>query len=154
MANRLSALSLLIAIIAFGCGKKHDDNHHHDEHSSAKKEWKEMDAFHMIMAEAFHPYKDSANLQPARDNAQALVSSAKEWKASEVPAGVDKDGIENKLNKLVAASEEFSKQVDGGADDTIAAKLTELHDIFHELQNDFYAGASEGHDHEHEHDHQ
>jgi hypothetical protein len=154
MANRLSALSLFIALIALGCGKKHDE--HHGENSSAKKEWKEMDAFHMVMAEAFHPYKDSANLQPAKENARALVSSAREWKASELPAGVDKAGIDGKLDKLVEASEEFSKQVDSGTDETIADKLTELHDIFHEIQNEFYAGASSGHEHgnDHEHEHE
>jgi len=40
---------------------------------SDPNEWPEMDSFHMIMAEAFHPYKDSANLEPVKRLAEEMA---------------------------------------------------------------------------------
>ncbi len=45
-------------------------------------EWIAMDDFHLIMAESFHPFKDSANVDPARKNALILASAAAQWLAS------------------------------------------------------------------------
>jgi hypothetical protein len=42
-------------------------------------EWKEMDSFHMIMAEAFHPYKDSSNLAPVKKLAEEMAAEAEKW---------------------------------------------------------------------------
>jgi hypothetical protein len=138
---------------AFACGKKSDehDHAHGDDHESAK-EWKEMDDFHMVMAEAFHPYKDSSDLKPAKEKAGELASAAAEWKNSDFPEAVQGEKIGEKLDKLSVLSQEFSASVATASDEAVAAKLTALHDLFHEIQNDFYGGAGEGHHHDgHEH---
>ncbi len=151
----LKNLSLLamICILITACGgkKENDDDHSHD---SAAKEWKEMDDFHMVMAESFHPYKDSSNLEPAKVNAQDLAKSAKEWRDSSAPEGVDADKMKSSLDELVRLSDEFAAKAGSAADDEIASSLTTLHDLFHDLQNDFYGGAGgHHHDHDHHHDH-
>jgi hypothetical protein len=140
----LLLLAFVVIACAVSCGKKDRK----DEHSSvAPKEWKEMDAFHMVMAEAFHPYKDSADLAPAKQIASEMASAAKEWKSSDKPEGIDADKFDEKLERLTTLSDEFANLVKSESDEVIAGKLTGLHDLFHELQNDFYGGA-DGHHHE------
>ncbi len=46
-------------LILFSCGGKHEEE-------SDDVEWKEMDDFHMIMADVYHPLKDSNNLAPIK----------------------------------------------------------------------------------------
>ena len=60
MKITLSAVVLLLLVIA--CSEKK---------SSSPDEWPGMDTFHMIMAESYHPLKDSANLAPAKANAKS-----------------------------------------------------------------------------------
>ena len=55
----LPAILVLITMLIFSCASKKDDSHGHDHHDvEGENVWKEMDDFHMIMAESFHPYKD------------------------------------------------------------------------------------------------
>ena len=35
-----------------------------------------MESFHMVMAEAYHPYKDSANLEPVKSLAENLAKES------------------------------------------------------------------------------
>jgi hypothetical protein len=150
MLNKIPALLIIsIAALALACGGKKES-----EQSSEAKEWKEMDNFHMVMAEAFHPYKDSADLKPAKEVASELASAAKDWKNSKVPDGVDADKMTARLEQLVNGTEEFAQQAATESDEALGEKLTGLHDLFHEMQNDYYEGASGGHHHGDEHDHE
>lgn len=157
----LTLTTALIAVIALswmGCSKKAEE-HEHDEAASdtlaseeemkaaAAADWKEMDAFHTIMAEAFHPFKDSANLAPAKMHAEELATSAAAWQAAPLPAKVDNEEVKTKLESLKAGTAAFVETVKGGNDEAIGKSLTQLHDQFHELQEAWYAG----HDHEHHH---
>ena len=153
MLTSITAFGFLLLIVALtaGCDKK-QEHHGDDHHADGGKDWKEMDHFHTVMADAFHPYKDSSDLQPAKGKAQELVTAAKAWRNSEAPEGIDKDKLESRLDKLVSLSEELQSEVAGGKDETIASKLTELHDLFHELQNEFYGAGSEGHGDHHHHE--
>ena len=148
MNFRTLILFVIAPLFLVACGSK--DHGHDHSHGADGKEWKEMDSFHMVMAEAFHPYKDSANLVPAKQNASDLATSAKEWRDSEIPDGVDAAKVKPKLDELVRLSDEFGKQVSSSTDDQIASSLTILHDLFHDLQNEFYAASAE---HEHGDDH-
>jgi hypothetical protein len=112
-----------------------------------KDEWKEMDDFHMVMAEAFHPYKDSANLEPAKANAQQLAAAAKKWKDAPLPEKVSGDEVKAKLTKLEAEATQFSQTVQTASDTTIAKSLISLHDLFHELQEEWYDAKEESHEH-------
>jgi hypothetical protein len=144
----MSLLAFVALTCAVSCGKKD----HKDEHASTSpREWKEMDDFHMVMAEAFHPYKDSAYLEPAKQIAGEMASVAKEWKSSDKPEGIEADKFDEKLERLATLTDEFSSLVKSESDEVLGQKLTGLHDLFHELQNDFYAGAEGHHDGEHHH---
>jgi hypothetical protein len=139
----LAALALIIFVTA--CSSKKEE--HHDDHESegiTSDHWKEMDDFHMVMAEAFHPYKDSANLEPARQNATALVESADKWSQATLPSKFEGDDeIKFKLSQLKKDAATFADVAQTGDDKAVAESLTKLHDLFHEIQESWYGGHSE-----------
>jgi len=116
-----------------------------DSTSADTAEWKAMDDFHMIMAESFHPFKDSANLAPAKAKAAEMATAAEQWVAAPLPEKVNNENVKTKLAALktkTAAFVETSKSTD---DKVVGDALTELHDMFHELQEAWYAGHGEHH---------
>lgn len=147
--TRLTFAVLLLAVAA--CGGKKDDaghEHHHDAEAAAsgKGDWKEMDSFHMIMAETFHPYKDSANLQPAKTHAEHLAMEADKWASSILPEKVNNDETKTRLEKLKADTRGLADKVKAGAPDTeIGAQLTTVHELFHEIQESWYGDGGEHH---------
>lgn len=134
-----------LIIFAVACSPKKEE--HHDDHEGealTNDHWKEMDDFHMVMAEAFHPYKDSANLEPAKQNATALVEAADKWTQAELPPKFDGDDeIKFKLNQLKTDAATFSGVVKAGDDKAVGESLTKLHDLFHEIQESWYGGHAE-----------
>jgi hypothetical protein len=102
-------------------------------HAQDKAQWKEMDEFHTVMATTFHPAEEG-NLQPIRTRSQEMVNKATAWKNSAVPAGYDATATAAALKKLVKGTREIDKMVKAKAtDQALVAKLTELHDVFHEI---------------------
>jgi PBP1b-binding outer membrane lipoprotein LpoB len=112
-------------------------------------EWPQMDSFHMIMAEAFHPYKDSANLAPIKVLAEEIASEAETWAASSLPEKVDNDEVKDKLAQLKTDTRALADKIKGGAsDEEIGSSLKALHDSFHEIM-ETWNGDGEMHEHEH-----
>ncbi len=110
-------------------------------------EWKEMDSFHMIMAEAFHPFKDSANLAPAKKLAEEMATEADKWASAELPAKVNKDEVKEELLKLKTDTRALADMIKAGGDDAaIGSSLNSLHDSFHEIMEAWHGG---GEKHEH-----
>jgi hypothetical protein len=140
-------LMLSLALVAFSCGEKKTEN----TETTEAKEWKQMDDFHMIMAEAFHPYKDSANLLPAKQMAEDMAISAAQWVDAELPEKVRNDEMKATLQQLNTGSQDLLKLViDDAADSLIAKSLTDLHDTFHKIQEGWYGSEKkEGEGHEH-----
>lgn len=138
---------LALAVFALACGAKKEDDHDH-EHEAAtgdEKEWKQMDDFHMVMAETFHPFKDSANLEPVKTRAGELASSAESWSKSDLPEKVDNDEMKGKLDRLRTETSTLASTVSSGDDKVIGEQLTKVHDLFHEIQEAWYGG--EKHEH-------
>lgn len=133
-------LSLLIS-----CGQKKEETEA-AEATSELEEWKEMDSFHLIMSEAFHPYKDSANLVPAKMNAEALATEAEKWAAAALPAKVDNDEVKAALQKLKTDTRAFADKMKLMAgDEEIGKNLTDLHDQFHKLMEAWHGGGKHEH---------
>jgi hypothetical protein len=108
------------------------------ESNSVSDDWKEMEDFHMIMAESFHPYMDSSNLEPAKANAARLYELAQKWQSAPLPGKVNNDGVKQMLEQLKKEIETLTGQITAGNDKQIGASLTRMHDIFHELQSAWY----------------
>lgn len=142
--NKLLTHSLLVlAIVWAACsGKK--------EETSEQADWPEMDAFHMIMAESFHPYKDSANLEPAKAQAAGMAANAASWAEAPLPKKVNNDQVKEYLATLKTETAAFAELVQTGSDEEIGKALTDLHDLFHSIQEAWYGGG-DGQKHEHKH---
>jgi hypothetical protein len=145
--NQTFVSGLLMLVIGFSmlaCSGKKDgaahDSSAHDDSQTDTAEWPEMDAFHLIMAESFHPYKDTLNLGPARANADALASAAEKWSDAPLPKKVNNDDVKAKLQQLKTDTKAFAEIVKSGDDKAIGEALTRLHDLFHEIQEAWYRG--------------
>lgn len=113
-------------------------------------EWPEMDEFHMIMAESFHPYQDSSNLDPAKANASEMAKIAEKWTTAALPEKVNTDEVKAKLEQLKNEAATFAQTVQSGDTTKIGESLTSMHDLFHTLQEAWYAEGEEsenGHEH-------
>ena len=146
---------LYLATLLIACNsEKSSTKHSHTEETggdtTAAVSWKEMDEFHVLMAESFHSYMDSTNLAPAKTLAEELSQAAAKWAAAPLPERVDNEGVRAKIDKLKTTSQEFATIVKAGNDEAIGKALTDLHHLFHEIQNEWYSGNGAG---EHKHPH-
>jgi hypothetical protein len=137
-------LLLFIVLFAMACTAKKEHNDGQAEHTAASPDsWVEMDEFHMVMAESFHPFKDSADLEPAKANAAAMAEAAEKWRSAPLPKKVDNEEIKEKLQQLDLAAAAFVQTAMTAEDKEIGESLTKLHDLFHELQEAWYGGHGE-----------
>jgi len=141
-------LILLVFALVVACTAKKEAETT-TESAVADEEWPLMDEFHMVMAESFHPFKDSANIDPAIANAAEMASLAEKWSTSELPSKVNNDDVKADLATLKTETAAFAELVNGGDVAAIGASLTNLHDIFHRLQDAWYKGGDHGHQHKH-----
>ncbi len=128
-------MTAVFALLMISCAGKKE---HAAEHDAAGVVWKEMDEFHMIMAETFHPYKDSSNLEPAKRRADELSNAAEEWASAPLPERVDNDDVRAQLKQLRSEAAIFAESVRSSDDNVVAEHLTDLHNTFHAIQEAWY----------------
>ncbi len=142
-------LLFIALILTFACSHKEQETAAEDD-----VEWKEMDEFHTVMADVYHPLKDSNNLEPIKKDAGTLSAAASKWAQAKVPTKVDDKETKELLAQLEDGTQELATMVKDGAtpDQLIAAKLTILHDTFHSIMEKWYsAGKEEGAEEHHDH---
>lgn len=135
-------LMLFAFALAIACSGKKDAA----DAAADSDEWPEMDEFHMVMAESFHPYKDSSNIEPAKANAAEMARVAEKWANAALPEKVNNDEIKANLAQLKTGTTAFIEIAQSGDTTKIGVALTDLHDQFHKLQEAWYAGGKEHHD--------
>lgn len=138
---------VILVMAACTGGKKEDAAVNNDT-------WPEMDEFHMIMAESFHPFKDSANLEPAKANAVEMAKVADKWLNAPLPEKVNTDEVKASLAQLKTDSDAFVQLVQGSDTVKIGEALTSLHDVFHVLQDAWYKGGTKKDEHDDHSGHQ
>lgn len=95
--------------------------------------WKEMNEFHTVMSETFHPAEEG-HLDPIKTRSQEMVDKAVAWQKSSAPEGYDKKKVDASLKKLVQGTKELNSLIKAkSSDKIITAKLSGLHDTFHEI---------------------
>lgn len=140
----LYAFVIFVTLLAVACGNKKNDN------VATNDIWPEMDEFHNVMADSFHPFIESADLEPAKANAAEIAKVAEKWANAPLPEKVDNDETKANLNQLKNDANSFIQLVQEGDSAKIGESLTSLHDQFHKLQEAWYGGhRKEGHDHAH-----
>lgn len=126
----------VLLLLTLACSPKKEEDHE----EAGGRTWAAMDSYHMTMAECYHPMKDSANLAPARANAEALAAEAEKWATSELPKKADNDEMKAHLQAIRSGSRAFADMVKAGApDDELSSALTALHEEFHKVM-EMWAG--------------
>ena len=145
MKFKRELLVIAFGFFVFACGTK---EHHAEGETSENDEWPEMDAFHMTMAEAFHPLKDSGNVEPATRLMNQLADEADKWVEVPLPEKVNTDEMKARLQKLKTDLRTVADEVNRGApEDQVGTTFYIIHDQFHEIMEAWHAG---GKKHEHE----
>jgi len=149
--NRITNSFWIVLLVLFisSCSSKKENQNHDDEpkeEAALEDDWKEMDDFHMIMAEAFHPFKDSMNLAPAKEIAAEMAQDAAKWVDAPLPSRVNIDEVKEKLKSLRDMTASFESNIkNGSSDEQIGLELNKLHDLFHEIQESWYHASSHHH---------
>ena len=116
--SRRSVIIVLIGLFfAAGCSNKKE--------STSEVEWPAMDSFHMIMAESYHPMKDSANLAPAKLNAELMATEAAKWAGAPIPEKVNNGTMQARLEELTKDARAFADQVKASAPDSVLSAALE-----------------------------
>lgn len=115
-----------------------------------ENEWAQMDSFHMIMADAYHPYKDSAILEPVKRLAEEIAQEAEKWASASLPEKVNNDMMKARLNQLKADTRALSEMIKAGSsDEQIGTSLQALHDHFHSIMEAWNDEGAMEHEHQH-----
>ncbi len=135
---------VLLAVSLVNCAKKEEPKPQHSqtqEPSFKLEEWAEMEMFHKVMAETFHPMEEG-DMKPILTRAQEMADKAKAWQQSTPPARYApvKDSVNFYLAKLVAESQTLADMVAKKAkDDDIRRSLTALHERYHTISDFCYS---------------
>ncbi|MBL7738306.1 MAG: hypothetical protein JNK14_03750 [Chitinophagaceae bacterium] len=98
------------------------------------KKWKELDEFHTVMSETFHPAEEG-KLGPIKSRSQEMVDKATAWVRSDAPEGFDKKAVNPLLKKLLKGTKKLNGLVKNNASDKeITDQLTIVHDVFHQVE--------------------
>ncbi len=101
--------------------------------SIAGEKWAELEAFHKVMSQTFHPAEEG-NYQPIKDRIGEMVSAASNLVANPVPAEYNKPEILAAAQKLETDSKALEEKIKAGAtDEAIFTDLNALHDTFHTI---------------------
>ncbi len=121
------SILVLSAIVFLSCSNR-------EKQEDGSGDSKELDAFHKIMAKAYHPLKDSGDLNPTKQLINQLANAAEKWSDADLPEKVNTQDIKEKLQKLKVDARTLADDIrDGASDDLIKDKMTKLHDQFHAI---------------------
>ena len=92
--------------------------------------WKELDAFHTVLQDAWHPVA-TGNLAPARAKAAELLAAALVWRSSKGPAKCDNEAMRKGMPDFIADARSYADAAKRAAsDDAITVTLKRAHDSF------------------------
>src|SRR5688572_2220151 len=123
----LSAISLATVVVVAPLSAQSMD-HGKDHH--AESGWKELDAFHTLMAATWHPAK-SNDLKPIRAKADSLSLAAQAWSKAKVPMACDTEPLKAAIADVVTGTAKVEQLVAKSAADT------ELHAALHDVHERF-----------------
>ena len=96
----------------------------------ARSGWKELDAFHLVMMQTWHPASMRNNLIPIRSRAGELSDKAQLWSKSSFPAPCDTPALREAVIKAAEQALALVPLVVSGGDEQVKAALKGVHDTF------------------------
>ena len=134
--SRLAAVALIVALApvftasAQATQKSEKAKPMMDMGHEGKSGWKELDAFHALMAASWHPAAKSNDLKPARERAVALSEAAQAWVASATPAACDNKKIHDAMTAVASGSKAIAQTAAKQSDAELKTALHDLHAHF------------------------
>lgn len=99
-----------------------------------REPWTELDAFHQVMAQTFHP-AEMGNLEPIRARSDEMLGKAIILQNGSIPPSFNNAGIIKSIGSLVTGSRKLNHFIRINAEDeTIFKHLNSLHDTFHTIK--------------------
>jgi hypothetical protein len=103
--------------------------------------WKELDAFHTVMAATWHPVAKSKDLTVIREKAGALSEAAQAWSTSTAPKACDTKEIRDAIAAVVSQSKSVAQLVEKKASDAdVTAALRDVHTKFEVVEKGCHPG--------------
>ena len=100
---------------------------------SVSEKWPAIKTFHGVMSQTFHPAEEG-NLAPIKARSQEMVEKAEALLKTEIPTEFQTPNILSAAERIQIQSKALHKMVLAKATDAeLTAKLTTLHDVFHEI---------------------
>jgi len=100
-----------------------------------KSGWKEMDAYHALVAATWHPAKANGDMAPIRAKAKEMVVAAKALAASTPPAACNKPALKEAATKLAPETQAIADMVaKNESNSALKDALKVLHDHFDVLE--------------------
>jgi hypothetical protein len=100
------------------------------DHGAEMSGWKELDAFHKVLAANWHPAA-TGDTKPARAQANALLDAALAWRKSRGPAACDntktREGLAHMVTELRWHADAVKRE---SSDDAVKVTLKTVHDTF------------------------
>ena len=125
-------LSLTVVSVIFACSSQSGQKEH-AQHEMQNEEWTEMEAYHNVMAETFHPVEEG-NFEPIKSRANELAETAAVWASSNPPANLKSLEVKAMVKDLADSTQAFAAIVKSNAEnEIIKKKFDALHDQFHKV---------------------
>jgi len=133
----LSRVALVLALGAAAPSLAEAQEHH------GSSGWKELDAFHTLMAETWHAVAKSSDFTTIRAKADSLALAAKRWAESPVPKACDTAPVRSAIADVAKGSAEVAAMVARKAPDAeIRTALHDVHERFEVVEHGCHTSAS------------
>ena len=105
-------------------------------HHAMASGWKELDAFHTLMAATWHPVSKSSDFTVVRAKAGALAEAAQAWSAAAVPAACDTKANRDAIVAVAKQSKDLAALVAAnGSDADVKKALHDVHERFEVVEH-------------------
>jgi hypothetical protein len=125
-------LSIALVACTAALAGAQDHQGHGKQHASSG--WKEMDAFHLLMMETWHPAEQN-DLKPLRAKVTQLSAAARAWGEAAAPAPCATPGIKQGIAAIAMGTSALTAKVKtDGKDEDLKAALKAIHDRFEVIE--------------------
>lgn len=122
----IAALAVATPVAAQTTTKPAEKMEHH-----GSSNWKELDAFHAVLAATWHPVSGSGDFTAIRAQSDSLAATAQRWASSKIPAGCDRKEIRDAIAAVVKGSGNVAALVARKATDSeVKTALGDVHTKF------------------------
>lgn len=124
---------MFVAAVFISCNGKKE--------SSSTGEWKELDSYHDVLAEVYHPLSDSGNVEPARRLLGSLAEKGDSLAMASLPEKVNTEEMKSLISTITSDTRNLANEIKNGVSDSVVSqRLNPIHDQFHKIHEIWSGG--------------